>query len=226
MPKLRAETSQCRVSKPVAVAEADGGVGHVPARDAAVDQQAAQGDDEGLQLEAGDEQAHGWRRGRRRCRMAIARTSCQGSAVVDHEVDEDDADQREHRAHRELDAAGDDDQPDADAEQAEEPDQVRHVDEVDGREEARVEGGRHRTDDQDQDEQAEVLLVHGVRRRQAVADGELEHVVLAELGPLEEAADGALVHDGDAVAHADHLLHVAADHQNGDPGSASPRIRP
>ena len=33
---------------------------------------------------------------------------------------------------------------------------------------------------------------------------------------VEEARDGALVHHGDAVAHADHLLHVAGDHQDRD----------
>ena len=35
---------------------------------------------------------------------------------------------------------------------------------------------------------------------------------------VEKAADRALVHHRDAVADADHLLHVAGDHQDGDAG--------
>ena len=159
MPKRAARGEPGQGLELVAVAEADGGVVHVPARDAAIDQQAAQGDDEGLHPEPGDEEAvdgaeHDADADRERQRQLP------GQAVIDHEVGEDHADQREHRAHRELDAAGDDDQPLADREQAEQPDQVRHVDEVDRREEARVEGGREGADDQDQDEEAEVLLVH------------------------------------------------------------------
>src|SRR5262245_34051551 len=50
------------------------------------------------------------------------------------------------------------------------------------------------------------------------ADRELKHIVLAELGAIKEAADAALMHHRDAVADADHLLHVARDHQDGDAG--------
>src|SRR5262245_19307409 len=52
----------------------------------------------------------------------------------------------------------------------------------------------------------------------ALADGEFQHILLAELVPFKEAADAALMHDGDAVADADHLLHVAGNHQDCDTG--------
>jgi hypothetical protein len=84
-----------------------------------------------------------------------------GHALVGHEVDEDHADQGEHRAHREIDAAGDDDDADADREDAEEADQVRHVAEIDRRQEHRVEDRGDRTDDEDQHEEPEVFLLHG-----------------------------------------------------------------
>ena len=44
--------------------------------------------------------------------------------MVDQQIEEDDAEQGEHRADRQVDAAGDDDQPLADREQAEQADQV------------------------------------------------------------------------------------------------------
>ena len=51
-----------------------------------------------------------------------------------------------------------------------------------------------------------------------LADRELHHVVLAELIAAELAADAALMHDQDAIADADHLFHVAGNHQHGDAG--------
>ena len=51
-----------------------------------------------------------------------------------------------------------------------------------------------------------------------LADRQLQHIMLAELAAVKEAADRALMHHGDAVADADHLLHVAGDHQDGDAG--------
>src|SRR3546814_11882530 len=50
-----------------------------------------------------------------------------------------------------------------------------------------------------------------------MADGELEHVLLAELRPLEKAADASLMHDCDPVADADDFLHVAGNHENAHP---------
>src|SRR5438270_12657611 len=47
-----------------------------------------------------------------------------------------------------------------------------------------------------------------------VADGKPEHVLLAELRSLEQAADRPLVHHGNSVADPDDLFHVARDHQN------------
>ena len=41
-----------------------------------------------------------------------------------------------------------------------------------------------------------------------------QHRVLGERGALQDAADRALVHHRDAVGNADHLLHVARDHQD------------
>ena len=42
--------------------------------------------------------------------------------------------------------------------------------------------------------------------------------MFAELAAIKEAADRALMHHGDPVADADHLLHVAGDHEDGDAG--------
>src|SRR3954469_24830800 len=52
--------------------------------------------------------------------------------------------------------------------------------------------------------------------RHRSADRQSQHVVFAEVRPLQEAADAALVHHRDAVAHADDLLHVRRDHQDRD----------
>ncbi len=80
--------------------------------------------------------------------------------IVRDQVDEEHAEQRDHRAHRELDAAGDDHEALTDREEAEEADEVRGVGEVDRRDEARVDEGDDRADHQDQDEEPEVLLLH------------------------------------------------------------------
>src|SRR4051812_9204523 len=47
-----------------------------------------------------------------------------------------------------------------------------------------------------------------------LADGELHHIVLTELIAAELAADLAFMHDEDAIAHTDHLFHVARYHQH------------
>ena len=103
--------------------------------------------------------------------------------VIDDQVDEDHAEQRDHRADRQLDPAGDDDEGLADGEQAEQADLVGGVGQVARQQEPRIDAApptapttRIRTS------KAEILLEH--RRfplALAVADGELQHVVLAEL---------------------------------------------
>src|SRR5262249_23627503 len=136
-----------------------GAVVGVVARDAAIDQQSAQGDDERLQLEPGDEKAV---------------DGAQYHAAQHHhdhgepprqlpghqQVDVDDAEQRENRADGEVDAAGDDDEALADREQAEQPDQVRRVAEIDRRQEAGIEDGHDQADHQDQHQEPEILLQH------------------------------------------------------------------
>src|SRR5690348_9405433 len=54
----------------------------------------------------------------------------------------------------------------------------------------------------------------GTHHALAAADGEFQHILLAEPTPFKKTADAALMHDGDAVADADHLLHVAGNHQD------------
>src|SRR3712207_8803387 len=49
-------------------------------------------------------------------------------------------------------------------------DQVGHVDQVDRREEAGIDGGRDRSDDQDEHEQAEIFLVHGFRSEEHTSE--------------------------------------------------------
>src|SRR5262244_3571753 len=51
---------------------------------------------------------------------------------------------------------------------------------------------------------------------QPVAHGQLQHILLAEAAAVEEATDGTFAHDGDSIADADDLLHVAGDHQDRD----------
>ena len=57
-----------------------------------------------------------------------------------------------------------------------------------------------------------------VPRLNCVADGKLEHIVLAELAAIKESRNRALVHHRDAVADPDDLLHVARNHQDRDAG--------
>ncbi len=64
-----------------------------------------------------------------------------------------DAEQRNHRADRELDAAGDDDEGLTDRENAEQADLIGGVGDVIGQQEARIDDDDG-ADDQDQDEQA------------------------------------------------------------------------
>ena len=153
-----------------------------------------------------------------------------GDLACDQQVDEDDAEQGEHRADRELDAAGDDDEACADREQAEQADQVRRV-------ATRLIGDMKRglmrattsADHQDQDQQAEILLQHrtasaSCRSRRPTAS----RITFSSLNSARsrKPRDAALVHHRDAVADADHLLHVARDHQDGDAGIGQPAHQP
>ena len=45
---------------------------------------------------------------------------------------------------------------------------------------------------------------------------------LRAVGALENSGDASFVHHGNAVAVSENLLHVAADHQNGDAGRGKP----
>ena len=47
---------------------------------------------------------------------------------------------------------------------------------------------------------------------------------LTALRSLEHSADASFVHDGDAIAVAENLFHIAADHQNRHTLSGEPRI--
>src|SRR5882724_5075558 len=89
-----------------------------------------------------------------------------GSATPGHahpadEIDEDDAEQRDDGADRQLDAAGDDHEGLGQREQAEEADLVGGVGEVDREQEARVDDRDDGADDEDEEEEAEVFLEHG-----------------------------------------------------------------
>src|SRR5699024_10869432 len=140
-----------------AEAEPSGGIGGVEARDAAIDQEAAEGHNEGLQADLGDQQA-----------MDDAHDEADGehgdpgqrpgNGPVGDEIDENDAEQRDHRADRQLDAAGDDDEALPDGEDAEKSDEVGGVGDVDGGEEARIDQRDHRSHHDDQDQKPQILF--------------------------------------------------------------------
>ncbi len=83
-----------------------------------------------------------------------------GELEVDEEVEEDDAEEREHRADREIDAAGDDDDAETERQQPEQADLVREVDEVDRRDELRVDEGGDGAGNEDEEEEAEFFSTH------------------------------------------------------------------
>src|SRR6185437_11808090 len=51
-----------------------------------------------------------------------------------------------------------------------------------------------------------------------LSDSEHQNVVLGKVLALEETAHPAFMHDGDAIADADDLFHVARNHQDRDAG--------
>ena len=145
--------------KALAELKSGGPVVGVPARDAAIDQEAAEGHDEGLQIHARDEKP-----------MHPAKDHAEtdddengkepGHVIVHEQVDEDDAEQGELRADRKVDAAGYDDEAFADREQAEQPDEIGGIRQIDRRDEARVEERHHGADDDDEQEKPEIFLQH------------------------------------------------------------------
>ena len=90
---------------------------------------------------------------------------CEGcnpvDVVIDNQVDEQDAEQRDHRADRQLDSPDDDDEGLGDGEDAEQPDLVGGVGEIAYQQEAWIDEGDDGADHQDQDEQAQVFFVQG-----------------------------------------------------------------
>ena len=81
--------------------------------------------------------------------------------MIDNQVDEQDAEQRDHRADRQLDSPDDDDEGLGDGEDAEQTDLVGGVGEIAGQQEAWIDEGDDGADHQDQDEQAQVFFVQG-----------------------------------------------------------------
>ena len=151
--------SHSSVGKARAEAEAGRAVVGVVARDAAIDQQAAQRDDEGLQLSrviskpwtepdarapsASDRSASA--SGQATPWLTIRSTKSTPSSAIIEPTDSSMPPVMMTKAC-------------ADREEAEQADQVGRVGEVDRREEARVDDGDDGADHQDQDEQAEVFL--------------------------------------------------------------------
>ena len=95
-----------------------------------------------------------------------------------------------------------------------------------GRQEARVDDRDHGADHQDQDEQTEVFLVHAHRPSSPLTPLSWRRLptascrMLSSLNSLRSRkpliAPSCIT--AIAVADADHLLHVAGDHQDGDAG--------
>ena len=145
--------------KALAEAEAGGGVLGVVAGDAAIDEQTAQRHHEWLQPHLGDEQpVH------RAERAAAEHDDDDGrhpvEVVIDDQVDEDGPEQGDHRADRQLDPAGDDDEGLADGEQAEQADLVGGIGQVARQQEPRIDQRHRGADHDDEDKKAEILLVH------------------------------------------------------------------
>ena len=98
--------------------EAGSGVVRIEAGDAAIDQQAAKRDDEGLQFHPGDQQAvnHSHREADRDHQQGGNRP---GDTLIGDQVDKQHAEKGNHRPHRQFDATGNDDQALADGETGE-----------------------------------------------------------------------------------------------------------
>ena len=120
--------------------------------------------------------------------------------------------QADDRADRQIDAAGDDEQARAEAEDAGQADPLAEV-EVVAAPALRVGG------DEDEARRGRARR----RRCRAVfscvggaSGGQVHDRFLGQVGSRELAGELALVHDQDAVAHAEDFFQVAGDHQDGD----------
>ena len=111
-------------------------------------------------------------------------------------------------------------------EQAEQADQVGGVGEVDRRQEERVDEGdderRRRGSGRAGRGPSCIIGTASASPQSRLPTASCSTFSSLKSVALEEAADPALVHDRDAVADADHLLHVAGDHQDGDAGVGQP----
>ena len=132
----------------------------VVASGAAVDQQAAQRDHEGLDAHLGDERAVD--DADRKPAGNNDREGCNPVDVaIDDQIDEQDAEQCDHGADRQLDSADDDDEGFGNGEDTEQTDLIGGIGEIADEQEARIDEGDDSADDQDQDEQTQVFLVQG-----------------------------------------------------------------
>src|SRR5690606_634669 len=81
------------------------------------------------------------------------------------------------------------------------------------RQEQRISQVDHRANDDDQDRQPYIFLLHS-QDLLVRADGELEHVVFRKIWPRESASNPALAQNQDAVRNAYDLFHVTGDHHD------------
>ncbi len=132
----------------------------VIAGDPAIQQQAAERDHEGLQAHLRDQHAIDPSDQRPR-NKGDQHGQGPGQLQRHDEIDEDHAQQREHRADREIDAAGDDHKAFAEREQPEKTDQIGGVGHVDRGQKARVDQRDDGADHEDEDEEAQIFFQHG-----------------------------------------------------------------
>src|SRR5262249_24708829 len=129
----------------------------VVARGATVDQQSAHREHEWLDTHSRDERAVHRADGK-----PAGDDDGEGGnpidLVIDDQIDEQNAEQRDHRADRKFYSANDDDEGLGDGEDAEQSDLVGGVGEIADQKEARIDEGDDRADQKDQDKQAQVFL--------------------------------------------------------------------
>ena len=124
------------------------------------------------------------------------------------------ADEANHGADGEIDAAGDDNEGDADADDAKEGGAPDEVFEVERREEGigHVRGGEEHQNQQSQNAKS-FFHVAGLFRVRvfsvAAAGGELHNGLFVEFVSAQFAGEAAFVHHQRAVAHAEHFFHFA-----------------
>jgi hypothetical protein len=159
----RRQPFECR--KGLAEGKASSRIIGIEPRDAAIDQQPAKRYDKGLHAHPGDEQAMDQSHG-----DADQDDDGDGQRPVEadigDQVDKHDPQQSDDRSDRQLDAARDDDEGLGQREKAEQPDQIGRVGQVDGRQEAWIDTGDDRADDENQQEKTQILFQH----RRALSD--------------------------------------------------------